>query len=291
MLPRGDSVRFAAIVTLTLLCPRGAPAQPGSSRSGSLRSPKESHGSIQVVATPDEGVPGSNVSLAPALRALPRSSDQAMSRRPAVRWAEGDPGCTFSQGTDGKLRYGLWRDDVGITLAVDTQELSHVHRRHEPFFALLLEYRYRGAAALDVSPDNVALEFVSHVQTVQSSLDPDLFARKLQSDADEFDHQITREVKKHPEKKAEKEADARAFQKDTAELVEFIGRNSLRPGRLDAGNPNLSGWVLFSTNGKWIGKWKKEEQFLLRVPLEGKTFEFPFTLPPKPGEGLLRKRE
>ena len=83
----------------------------------------------------------------------------------------------------------------------------------------------------------------------------------------------------------------RAFLKDSAELQEFVGKNSLRPTRLGPGNPEASGWVLFSTNSKWIGGWKKQEELILRVPIEEKVFEFPFKLPPKPGEELLRKRE
>jgi len=49
---------------------------------------------------------------------------------PAVRWDEGRPGCTFSRGNDGRSYYGLWYEDAGITLAVDSQELEKVHRRH-----------------------------------------------------------------------------------------------------------------------------------------------------------------
>jgi hypothetical protein len=49
--------------------------------------------------------------------------------------------------------------------------------------------------------------------------------------------------------------------------------------------------VLFSTDSKWISGWKKQEELILRVPLEGKIFEFPFKLPPKPGEVMLRRRE
>ena len=48
---------------------------------------------------------------------------------------------------------------------------------------------------------------------------------------------------------------------------------------------------MFGTRNRWIGGWKKPEEFVLRVPVAGKIFEFPFTLPPKPGEVILRKRE
>ena len=210
---------------------------------------------------------------------------------PAVRWEETHPGCTFSRGDDGKYRYGLWSGDVAITLAVDSQELGKVRRRHEQFFGVLLTVRYRGQGSLEISPSNITLEFLKHFRVVQTSLDPDGFSAKVQSDADALNDQIAHEIEKHPEQKEEKEAYMRAFLKDSAELTEFVGKNSLRPTTLSPGNPETSGWVLFSTQSKWINGWKKQEEFLLRVPLDGKIFEFPFKLPPKPGEAILRKRE
>ena len=81
------------------------------------------------------------------------------------------------------------------------------------------------------------------------------------------------------------------FQKDSAELLEFLSRNTLKPSRLDSANREAAGWVLFSTDSKWISHWKKQEDFVLRVPVAGKIFEFPFKLPPKQGELLLRQRE
>ena len=222
----------------------------------------------------------------PATGALPLKDKKI----PAVRWDEQRPGCTFSHPDDGKLRYGLWYGDVGVTLAVDAQELEKVRRRHERFFGVWLEVRYRGDKSLDLGTDEISLEFVRHFQVVQTSLDPDDFSDKIQADADELDHEVALEVQKHPEKKEAREEYVRAFQKDAAELLEFVSKNSLRPTQLNAGNPESSGWVLFSTDSKWISGWKKQEEFILRVPLDGKMFEFPFTLPPKPGEVMLRKR-
>ena len=210
---------------------------------------------------------------------------------PAVRWDEEHPGCTFSLGDDGRFRYGLWSDDVGVTLSVDSQELEKVHRRHEPFFAVLLNVRYRGQGTLEFGTETISLEFVKHFRVVQTPLDPGEFARKIQDDADAVDYEAAREGQKHPERKKEKEALVRAFQKDAAELLEFVSKNSLRPTRLGPGNPEASGWILFSTDSKWVGGWKKQEEFILRVPVDGKIFEFPFKLPPKQGEVLLRKRE
>jgi hypothetical protein len=180
--------------------------------------------------------------------------------------------------------------DVAMVVAIDRQELEKVHRRHEPFFAVLLEVRNRGQQALEVKPDKITLEFVQHFQVEQPALDPDDFSVKLQNDADALNDQAAREVKKNPEKKAEKESFVRAYLKDSAELQEFVGKNSLRTTQLDAANPTTSGWVLFSTKSKWIGGWKKQEQMILRVPLNGRIFEFPFTLPPKAGQVILRKR-
>ncbi len=158
------------------------------------------------------------------------------------------------------------------------------------FFAVQLNVRYRGRGTMEFGTENISLEFVKHFQTVQTALDPDTFAEKVQSDADALDHETAREVEKHPEKKSEKEAYMRAFQRDAAELLEFVSKNSLRTAYLDAGNTEISGWVLFDTNSKWISGWKKQEEFVLRVPVDGKVFEFPFSLPPKPGDLMLRKR-
>lgn len=210
---------------------------------------------------------------------------------PAVRWDETHPGCTFSRGDDGKYRYGLVSGDVAVTMAVDSQELSKVHRRHEQFFGVLLTVRYRGQQSLEVAANNISLEFLKHFRVIQTSLDPDDFSARIQRNADALNDELAHEVQKHPEQKEQKEADMRAYLKDSAELTEFLGKNSLRPTTLSPGNPETSGWVLFSTQSKWISGWKKQEEFLLRVPLDGKIFEFPFLLPPKPGETILRKRE
>src|ERR671934_2338555 len=62
-----------------------------------------------------------------------------------VRWGEGQPGCTFSLDDDGKYRFGMWSDDLGIVLVVDSQEVQKV-RKHgiEPLFGVALQVRYRG---------------------------------------------------------------------------------------------------------------------------------------------------
>jgi hypothetical protein len=130
---------------------------------------------------------------------------------------------------------------------------------------------------------------MGHFQFMQTAL-----VRILRESAERCRHIERRngaQVEKHPEQREQKEAYVRAFLKDSVELQEFVGKNSLRPTRLSPGKAETSGWVLFSTDSKWISGWKKQEEFVLRVPLAGKVFEFPFRLPPKAGETILRKRE
>jgi|SRR5271165_183106 len=238
-------------------------------------------------------IAGPHFAFAVALLLMTAGSGAAKekSKIPAIRWDEQNPGCTFSRSDDGLFHYGMWSGDVGIIVSIDSQELEKVHRRHEPFFSALLEVRYRGEGTLDFDVSNISLEFVRHFHVMQTALDPDDFSQKIQNDADALDHETKREMEKHPEKKAEKEAFARTFQKESAELQEFVSKDSLRPAKLSTGNQVIRGWVLFGVSSQWIGGWKKPEELILRVPVAGKIFEFPFTLPPKPGEAILRKRE
>jgi soluble cytochrome b562 len=208
-----------------------------------------------------------------------------------LRWSESRPGCTFSRGDDGKYRYGLWSGDVGVVLAVDAREVQIITHRVERFFGVLLTIHYRGASSLDPGPDGITLQFMKHFKVVQSSLDPDDYTQKVQADADAFDDETRREIAKHPEQKQRREAQLQDYQKSINELIEFLGRNSLRTAHLDPANREANGWVLFDTENKWLGKWKAQEEFVLRVPLDGKIYEFPFKLPPQPGELLLQKRQ
>jgi hypothetical protein len=231
-------------------------------------------------------------SLASALPPRSNPSDDKNNLHPrTVRWSETQPGCTFSRDDDGKYRYGLWSGDVGITLAVDAREVQIIRHRIEPIFGVLLTVRYGGGEELDATPNNITLQFVKHFNVVQPSLDPDSYVQKIQSDADALDDETRRAVAKHPQEKSSREARLQDYQKSVTELIEFLNKNSLRPAHLDRANPEATGWVFFNTENRWLGKWKAQEEFVLRLPLEGKIFEFPFKLPPKQGELLLRKRE
>jgi hypothetical protein len=184
----------------------------------------------------------------------------------------------------------LWTNDLGITVAVDSQELEKARKRIGDVFGVLVTLKYRGTASLDISSNNMSLEFVRHSNVIQGSIDPDGFATHLQADEDELEHQTERDLKKHPEKKDEKEARVQAYLKDSTEFQEFLSKNSLPEVKLDSGNPTTQGWVFFSLRNKWIGDWKKQEDFILRMPFEDRVFEFPFSLPPAQGDLILRKR-
>jgi hypothetical protein len=229
--------------------------------------------------------------LASALWASPPpAASKDTPQPPTVRWSEQQPGCTFSRGDDGKYRYGLWSGDVGIVLAVDAREVQLIRHRIEPIFGVLLEIHYRGADQFDAGPNRITLQFMKHFKVLQSSLDPDDYIQKIQADADMRDDETRREIAKHPEQKEAREKRLQDYQKSVSEMIEFLGRNSLRPAHLDKANSEVSGWVFFNTNNKWLGGWKAQEEFILRVPLDGKIFEFPFKLPPEKGELLLQKR-
>lgn len=208
-----------------------------------------------------------------------------------VRWEEGSPGCTFSRGSDGKYSYGMWSDDVGVVLSVDAREMQIIRHRIEPIFGVVLMVRYRGGSSIEESPDSITLQFMKHFRTTQNSLDPDAYSDKVQGDADALDAETRRAAAKHPEQKESRQARLQEYEKSANELIEFLRTNSLRPARLDRATPEALGWVFFDTNSKWIGSWKEQEEFVLRFPLAGKLFEFPFKLPPERGELLLRKRE
>jgi hypothetical protein len=207
-----------------------------------------------------------------------------------LRWAEGNSGCTFSADDDGKYRYGLWTDDFGIVIAVDADEIRKASLRIEPLVAIFVTVRYRGKGALSFDPASASLEFASHSHAVQNAIDADDFARKLQSNADAFAQEIQREITKHPEEKEERESMLRVHENDVMQTEEFLRSRSLRPVQLDSANSEATGWIFFNAKSKWIGDWKKQEQFVLRVPIPGQVIEFPFALPPSQGDLLLRRR-
>lgn len=208
----------------------------------------------------------------------------------ALRWAEGQPGCTFRADDDGRYRYGLWTNDFGIVLAVDSLELQKAGRRTEPILTLLLTLRYRGKDSLSLEPSAITLEFVKHSHDLHPALDPGEVANNFRADSDQLAKTTEREIQKHPDKKTDLESQLKEHQENIAQMLTFLDSRSLRTLKLDPVRPEASGWVYFSASSKWIGDWRKQEEFVLRIPLADQVIEFPFALPPSEGDLLLRRR-
>lgn len=210
---------------------------------------------------------------------------------PALRWTDGAPGCTLRRADDGHTYYTLATGDLQLTLAVDNQELEKVRHRSIPMVGVLLSFQNKGTEPLAVSPGLFALEFTKHFQVVQRALDPETMLKQLQQNIDDLTDEVTRhQIKKHPEQKGAKEAELQQRLKDYTEMMDFISTHALRGSTLDGADSAASGWVFFSTKNRWIGPWRRPEQFVLRIPVHNWILEFPFELPPKGGKVELRPR-
>ncbi|HZR55554.1 MAG TPA: hypothetical protein VFA74_01675 [Terriglobales bacterium] len=222
--------------------------------------------------------------------AFSAGSEKKISSFQHIRWDANNPGCTFNRGEDGKYRYGISQNDIKVMIAVDAQEIAKVRRRVLPLFGVLLTVDYLGKNSLDVQTKDINLEFVKHAQVVHYLVDPDRLTEHLQDNSDALDNQTRHTVRHEPGKKQEQEAMLQAHLKDIADMMEFLGTQALRGTTLDPGKPEASGWIFFSTKDKFIGGWKTPEEFVLRVPVGDRLFEFPFKLPPQPGDLILRRR-
>ena len=209
----------------------------------------------------------------------------------ALRWTADATNCTFREGDDGRTYYGLASGDFEVTLAVDRQELEKIPHRANPILGVFLTFQYKGHDQFEVQQNRFTLEFTKHFQVVQSSLDPDYLLKSLQDNVDDLTDEIERhQVKKHPEKKEQMETELQARLKDYTEMMDFISTRGLHPTVLDGSSSSASGWVFLSIKDKWIGSWRRQEQFVLRLPVENLIVEFPFALPPEPGKVMLRHR-
>ena len=211
---------------------------------------------------------------------------------PVARWSQDAPNCTLRQDyEDGRTYYGISISDFEIILAVDRQELEKIHHRATAMLSVLLTFRYKGGGQLEVQQNRFSLEFVKHLQLMKTSLDPDVMLHHLQENVDDITDEVERhQLRKHPENKAQKEAELQARLKDYTEMMDFISTQGLRPAVLNHSNPAITGWVFFSIKDRWIGPWRKPEQFILRVPVHNLMVEFPFFLPPHTGAVELRRR-
>ena len=223
------------------------------------------------------------------LSSIAYAADKALV--PVLRFAEGSPNCTVRIAEDGHVYYGLSSADYEITLGVDRQELEKVQHRVIPMLGVLLSFKYKGVKKLEVQQNRFTIEFVKHFQVVQSSLDPDTMLQNLQQHVDDYTDEVERhQVKHHPDEKEKAEGTLQAHLKDYTEMMDFVSTRALRPSTLDQANSSAEGWVFFSTKNRWIGGWRRPEQFILRLPVENVIVEFPFQLPPEQGKVELRSR-
>ena len=210
---------------------------------------------------------------------------------PTLRWTENTASCTLRDSDDGRTYYGLSSGDFEATLAVDRQELEKIPHRASPTISVFLTFHYKGSDKFEVLQNKMYLEFTKHYQVVKGSLDPDDMVQHLQENVDDLTDEVERhDVKKHPELKGQKESELQARLKDYTEMIDFISTRALKPITLDPSNSSASGWVFFSIKDKWIGPWRKPEEFVLRFPAENLMVEFPFSLPPKGAKVEFRKR-
>jgi hypothetical protein len=229
------------------------------------------------------------MALALCMALAPASVLAKTKQIPTVRWVAGAPGCSFERDPDGREHWTMSDKDMDLTLIVDSQELAKsLHHGFYRSFALYLAVNYKGPGNFEF-PADLRLQYVRHHDVVETAMDPAMLQNKLQNDLDTKVFDTEREIKKHPELKEQKTARLRIDQKEGAEFIDFLSTQYLSSAVLNSGNPEAHGWVLFPTRNKWIGPWKEREDFILAVYSKEKVWQFPFSLPPPPGELILKK--
>jgi hypothetical protein len=210
---------------------------------------------------------------------------------PTARWTRNGSGCSFTRTPDGKYVYGITVPEFDLSVAMDSQVLNEVKQRIEPFIGVFVEIHYLGSTKLPFGPELASLEFVDHSHVVQNALDPDSLSLRVQMDVEQIEDDTERDARKHPEQREEQERRLQIYKKEVSDLQDFLSRHTLNGTELDPANSEASGWVLFSTRSKWIGDWKNPEEFVLRFRWRDRAVEFPFSLPPQPGDLILRERK
>ncbi len=221
----------------------------------------------------------------------PTLSHAKKKQLPTVRWTADASGCTFEHRDDGRYLWTMTERDLTVTLLMDSQELAH--SRHRSFYHPLAAYisvTYTGQDKFEF-PADVRIDFVRHHDVQEAYEDPTELSNKLQNDVDTKIFETERQIKKSPETAEEKTARLRVYQKEAAEFIEFLSTQTLDPNTvmLTPGNPEVHGWVFFSTKNKWIGPWKEREDFIFSVWMKDKVWQFPVSLPPAEGDLILRK--
>jgi hypothetical protein len=209
---------------------------------------------------------------------------------PAVEWTAGVPGCTFERGDDGRYRWTMTGNDLTVTLLVDSQELTKSRRRFYHLLGMYVSVTYTGQGKFEF-PADVRIDFVRHHDVLEEYVDPKDLANKLQNDIDTLVFETERQIKKDPKVAEEKTAKLREYEKDAAEFIEFVSTQNLEPApqTLNPGNPEAHGWVFFATSNRWIGPLKEREDFIVSLGMKDKIWRFPISMPPTPGDLILRK--
>jgi hypothetical protein len=223
------------------------------------------------------------LSTAPFLSAKDQKNDRV------IRWNEASPECSLTA-ADGMHRYSIQYETLKLTLAVDDNELKKSTRTAEHVFSVLITANNRGNEVVKIVPANMKLELVSHHRALMRAQYPDELSHRLQDDSDELIYQSEKRLKKHPEEKDTTEYRLKSHEELVARWQAFLSTQSLRETSIDSGRPEVTGWVFFKTNTKWLGNWKDEEEFILRVPVEKRVFEFSFKLP-MDNRPTLRQRD
>lgn len=201
---------------------------------------------------------------------------------PTLRWAQGAAGCSVEKAAKDRFyRYTIVSDAMQISLAIDPQELTQSQKRAGRVVGVLVTvHNNNPAAPLIVKPSDATLEFVQHFHWLFPAWEPGELSYQIQNKTDDLMHQTDKDMEKRPEKVEDNEGRLREHQRLVSEMVEFISTQSLRESALDATTPEVSGWIFFPSRGKWVGGWKKREEFVFRIPIGSWVVEFPFLLPP-----------
>ena len=201
---------------------------------------------------------------------------------PTLRWGQGSPGCSLDKaGKDKFYTYTISNNTVQISIAVDPQELTQSQRRAGRVMGVLLTvHNNNPGAPLTIKPSDATLEFVQHYHWQFPAWLPGELAYRIQNTTDDLMHQTDKDLDKRPEKVESNEERLREHQRLVSEMEEFLSTQSIRETTLDATTPEASGWIFFPSRGKWVGGWKKREEFVFRIPVGSWVVEFPFILPP-----------
>ena len=172
---------------------------------------------------------------------------------------------------------------------VDARELTESQRRAGRVVGVLISVRSNGGAPTPVKQSDASLEFIQHQHWKFSSWDPETLADHIQHQTDDLMTQTDKDLEHRPEKVEKNEERLRQHQKLVSEMLDFLSTKALKDTTLDPATPETWGWIFFPSRGKWVGGWKKREEFVFRIPVGSWIVEFPFQLPPE-GRRTLKER-